>query len=67
MTRRQLFLVALVTASIVAVSLSGCTSVGSAGTSRHSGEGCKPLTVKVEPTTLAPSHAQASVTALAKR
>jgi hypothetical protein len=39
----------------------------SAGTSRHSGEGCKSLTVKVEPTTLAPRHAQASVTASAKR
>ncbi len=39
----------------------------SAGKSRHSGEGCKSLTVKVEPTTLAPSHAQASVTASAKR
>ena len=39
----------------------------SAGTSRQSVEGCKSLTVKVEPTTLAPSHAQASVTALAKR
>jgi hypothetical protein len=39
----------------------------SAGTSRHSGEGCKSLTVKVQPTTLAPSHAQASVTASAKR
>ena len=31
----------------------------SAGTSRHSGEGCKSQTVKVQPTTLAPSHAQA--------
>src|SRR2546426_1659296 len=39
----------------------------SAGTSRHSGEGCKSLTVKDQPTTLAPSHAQASVTASAKR
>ena len=29
----------------------------SAGTSRHSGEGCKSQTVKVQPTTLAPSHA----------
>jgi hypothetical protein len=39
----------------------------SAGTSRHSGEGCKSQTVKVEPTTLAPSHAQALVTVSAKR
>ena len=39
----------------------------SAGISRHSGEGCKSLTVKVQPTTLAPSHAQASVTVSAKR
>src|SRR6266571_5310689 len=39
----------------------------SAGTSRHSDEGCKSLTVKDQPTTLAPSHAQASVTASAKR
>src|SRR5262245_16247289 len=29
----------------------------SAGTSRHSGEGCKSLTAQVEPTTLAPRHA----------
>jgi hypothetical protein len=39
----------------------------SAGTSRHSGEGCKSQTGKVQPTPLAPSHAQASVTAWAKR
>ena len=39
----------------------------SAGTSRHSGEGCKSQTVKVQPTTLAPSQAQASVTVSAKR
>ena len=39
----------------------------SAGTSRHSGEGCKSQTVKVQPTTLAPSHAQASATVSAKR
>jgi hypothetical protein len=39
----------------------------SAGISRHSGEGCKSQTVKVQPTTLAPSHAQASVTVSAQR
>ena len=39
----------------------------SAGTSRHSSEGCKSQTVKVEPTTLAPSHAGVSVTVRTKR
>jgi hypothetical protein len=39
----------------------------SAGTSRHRGEGCKSLTVKVKPTTRAPRHAQAPVTVSAKR
>jgi insertion element IS1 protein InsB len=39
----------------------------SAGTSRHSGEGCKSPTVKVQPTTLAPSHAGLSVTVSTKR
>ena len=39
----------------------------SAGTSRHSGEGCKSQTVKVQPTTLAPSHAGLSVTVSTKR
>jgi hypothetical protein len=39
----------------------------SAGPSRHSGEGCKSQTVKVQPTTLAPSHAGLSVTVSTKR
>ena len=40
---------------------------GCAGRSRRCVEGCKSLTVKVEPTTLAPSHAWLSVTGDTKR
>jgi hypothetical protein len=39
----------------------------SAGTNRHDVKECKSLTAKVSPTTLAPSHARASVTESVKR
>ena len=40
---------------------------GCAGTNRHDVKECKSPTAKVEPTTLAPSHARASVTESVKR
>src|SRR4029450_11298891 len=40
---------------------------GYAETNRHDVKECKSPTVKVEPTTLAPSHARASVTGSVKR
>ena len=44
-----------------------CPAFGCAGTNRHDVKECKSPTAKVEPTTLAPSHARASVTESVKR